>query len=108
MPLSVAHKIRKTSRHSHEWTNMAEQPTPPACPRCSQPMRLIRVTPKIGPLPELFTFKCLSCGHIDTMEQRVVPRSDSAEAELPEKICGPILQMPIRRERVTRHRRRHR
>jgi uncharacterized Zn finger protein len=48
---------------------MAEQPTPPACPRCSQPMRLIRVTPKIGPVPELFTFKCVSCGHIDTMEQ---------------------------------------
>ena len=74
MPLSVAHKIRKTSRPSRECTNMAEQPTPPACPRCSQPMRLIRVTPKIGPLPELFTFKCLSCGHIDTMEQSCAPK----------------------------------
>jgi len=29
---------------------------PPRCPKCAQPMRLVRRTPRFGGLPELFTF----------------------------------------------------
>lgn len=32
------------------------------CPRCRTLMVLARVAPKFGPLPELHTYKCLTCG----------------------------------------------
>jgi len=35
---------------------------PPRCPKCAQPMRLVRRTPRFGGLPELFTFECPACG----------------------------------------------
>ena len=34
----------------------------PLCPNCSKPMRLARVTPRFGGLPELKTFECRPCG----------------------------------------------
>ena len=37
-------------------------PPSPRCPKCAQPMRLIRRTARFGPLPELFTFECAACG----------------------------------------------
>jgi len=37
-------------------------PPPPRCPKCAQPMRLIRRTARFGRLPELFTFECAACG----------------------------------------------
>jgi hypothetical protein len=33
-----------------------------SCPKCSNPMRLARVTPRFGGLPELRTFECRRCG----------------------------------------------
>jgi hypothetical protein len=48
---------------------MAKQPRLPKCAQCKQPMRLIRAMPAIGPLPDMFIFKCLGCGFIDTVEQ---------------------------------------
>jgi hypothetical protein len=32
------------------------------CPRCTTVLVLQRITPKLGPLPELRTYKCLQCG----------------------------------------------
>jgi hypothetical protein len=32
------------------------------CPSCTQPMRLVRRTPRFGGLPELMTFEYESCG----------------------------------------------
>ena len=34
----------------------------PACPICSRPLRLSRVTPRDGDLAELRTYGCTGCG----------------------------------------------
>ena len=34
----------------------------PACPICSRPLRLTRVTPRDGDLAELRTYGCTGCG----------------------------------------------
>jgi hypothetical protein len=34
----------------------------PRCTNCGQPMKLARVTPRFGGLPELQTFECRPCG----------------------------------------------
>ena len=34
----------------------------PCCPSCGQPMKLARVTPRFGGLPELQTYECRPCG----------------------------------------------
>ena len=44
----------------------------PTCPHCSQPMKLMRTIPAVGPAwPALLVFYCRSCGHADTHEERV-------------------------------------
>jgi hypothetical protein len=42
-------------------------PKPPLCPSCAHIMRLARITPRFGELPELYTFECRACGvsHIE-------------------------------------------
>jgi len=37
-------------------------PRPPRCPKCAQPMRLVRRTRRYGGLPDLITFECPACG----------------------------------------------
>ena len=48
----------------------AGKPEPWNCPNCGQPMKLARVTPRVGGLPELHTFECRPCGVVltDTAE----------------------------------------
>lgn len=49
----------------------AEQAAAPRAPICScnqKPMKLAFVSPKVGPLAELLTFRCAQCGHVDTIE----------------------------------------
>jgi len=36
------------------------------CMSCGQPMKLVRVTPRLGGLPELQTFECRPCGSVVT------------------------------------------
>jgi predicted RNA-binding Zn-ribbon protein involved in translation (DUF1610 family) len=36
------------------------------CPKCGQQMKLARITPKIGPHPNLLSFKCDNCGEVVT------------------------------------------
>ncbi len=38
------------------------------CPSCNVAMVLERVAPKLGPLPELRTYKCLKCGNVVSYE----------------------------------------
>jgi hypothetical protein len=38
------------------------------CPSCKVVMVLERVAPKLGPLPELRTYKCLKCGKLVSYE----------------------------------------
>jgi hypothetical protein len=42
----------------------------PLCTYCltPKPMRLVRVTPKVGVMPELHTFLCSECGDVTTRE----------------------------------------
>jgi hypothetical protein len=51
------------------WKEFAGKPAPkpPRCPRCAQPMQLIRRTTRFGGLPDLFIFECRVCGerHIE-------------------------------------------
>jgi len=41
---------------------------PRSCDICGTAMRLVRLMPKAGPLPELRTFRCDACGHVRTEE----------------------------------------
>jgi hypothetical protein len=43
------------------------------CPKCGAAMRLVRVTPRLGALPELRTFRCTDCGHVVTVEVESSP-----------------------------------
>jgi hypothetical protein len=50
-------------------TNGSDNAVPASlrCPRCAQPMRVVRRTPRFGGVPDLYTFECRSCGisHIE-------------------------------------------
>jgi hypothetical protein len=39
----------------------SSKPAAPRCPRCAQPMHLVRRTPRFGGLPDLHTFECQRC-----------------------------------------------
>ena len=47
--------------------------TPPRCPICAQPMRLVRKTLRFHGLPELYTFECRTCDVSLTQERSVPP-----------------------------------
>lgn len=36
------------------------------CPKCGDTMQLARVTPRLGPHPDLLTFRCDACGEVVT------------------------------------------
>jgi hypothetical protein len=41
------------------------------CPKCRQPMALVRTVPKLGLfLPELEVFRCRGCGEVETRERQ--------------------------------------
>jgi hypothetical protein len=46
----------------------------PVCPCEGKPMKIAFVSPKAGPLPELWTFRCEQCGHVETIEARTGDR----------------------------------
>ncbi len=49
----------------------------PHCASCGLPMKLARVTPRFGGLPELQTFECRPCGSVVTETINDLPqRSD--------------------------------
>lgn len=49
----------------------APAPAPaPTCPRCSRPMRLFTIVPKVGAFPELYTFSCEPCHEAVTLERQ--------------------------------------
>jgi hypothetical protein len=39
------------------------------CPRCREPMKVVRIIPKLGGLPALLVFLCERCSHVETIEQ---------------------------------------
>jgi hypothetical protein len=40
---------------------------PPACPACGKAMTFARAVPRLGPLPELRSFHCLTCREVSTV-----------------------------------------
>ena len=52
-------------------------PAAPRCPRCAQPMRIARRTPRFGGLPDLYTFECRSCEISHTEEGGPARRRDT-------------------------------
>jgi len=43
----------------------------PRCARCNGgAMKLVRSNPGIASLPELRTYRCAQCGHVETIEAR--------------------------------------
>jgi hypothetical protein len=47
---------------------MTDNPPAPLCPRCQQAMKLVRVIPRLGALPELLGFHCAPCQEARTIE----------------------------------------
>jgi hypothetical protein len=41
----------------------------PACPKCDEPMKLDRVTPRFAGHPELRTFACVACREVLTFSE---------------------------------------
>jgi hypothetical protein len=39
-----------------------------SCPRCRASMRSVRSVPPVGSHPELVTFRCGGCDHVETIE----------------------------------------
>jgi hypothetical protein len=46
----------------------ASEPASPACPCGDGTLELVGKTPRVGPYPELETYRCRSCGEILTVE----------------------------------------
>jgi hypothetical protein len=47
---------------------LAEQTSPDiSCPSCAAPMRHVATLPKFGAHPELRTFRCAACRHVETV-----------------------------------------
>jgi DNA-directed RNA polymerase subunit M/transcription elongation factor TFIIS len=36
------------------------------CPDCGAPMVCVRTFPKLGNIPEMRSYRCVECGHIET------------------------------------------
>jgi hypothetical protein len=53
-------------RFGSDQSKMNADTNTPHCTGCGQPMKLARVTPRFGGLPELRTFECRPCGSVIT------------------------------------------
>jgi len=40
----------------------------PYCERCDCAMKLVRIVPKLGGLPQLNVYRCAECGSVKTVE----------------------------------------
>ena len=49
-----------------------KQPSIP-CPRDGTPMTLIKTIPRVGSYPELKTYRCQHCQHVETIEAKTGP-----------------------------------
>ena len=47
----------------------SDTPTPPLCPHCGEPMKLVKTLPHLGGLPEIFVFDRSRCKQAETKVQ---------------------------------------
>lgn len=54
------------------------------CERCGNPMDMFACQPAVGALPELRSYRCAGCGHVETDAGTVVPleRGDTQGARV--------------------------
>ena len=45
-----------------------DEPPAPACACNGQALELVSTAPRVGPFPELRTYRCADCGHVVTVE----------------------------------------
>jgi hypothetical protein len=66
-----------------------------ACIVCGAPMTLERVTPQLGTLPELRTFRCTACGVVRTTDSKedieAASRPNSASKSPKSKSFLPLI-----------------
>jgi hypothetical protein len=56
------------TRHDQKMQSPSEQTLmPPRCDLCGGIMKLRRKEPRLGPHPELLSFRCQQCGHVTTL-----------------------------------------
>ena len=48
---------------------MSDEPENRSCRKCGGTMKLARIIPKLGGLPELQTFQCIDCEEVVTIEK---------------------------------------
>jgi transposase-like protein len=58
----LPHDVAKATQSRNENKAMNTAANTTRCPNCGQLMKLARVTPRVGGLPELQTFECRPCG----------------------------------------------
>jgi hypothetical protein len=56
-------------------TTSHDQPVPPLCPECGQPMELVRTIQRLGAPPEIFGFYCAPCKTIEVCGPYITPPS---------------------------------
>lgn len=52
-------------RNLHPQSN---RPAPPSCACNGEALELVVTAPRVGPFPELRTYRCSDCGHVVTVE----------------------------------------
>ena len=45
-------------------------PRPPDCTCDGDGLELVSSVPRVGALPELYTYRCEVCGHVETVETK--------------------------------------
>jgi DNA-directed RNA polymerase subunit RPC12/RpoP len=61
-------------------STILERPLP-VCPVCGERMLLVRSVPKLGRLPELVSYRCATCNHVQT--EAVEPGAQDAQDARP-------------------------
>lgn len=44
------------------------QKRPPDCTCDGEGLQLVSSVPRVGAMPELYTYRCEACGHVETVE----------------------------------------
>jgi hypothetical protein len=52
---------------AHNQPDQDEQAAP-SCPCNGEKLELVLTAPRVGPFPELKTYRCRECGHVVTIE----------------------------------------
>jgi len=57
------------------------QQRPPDCTCGGEGLQLVSSVPRVGAMPELYTYRCEACGHVETIEAtQAKPKPPSASS----------------------------